>query len=198
MSEGNLSIAKDITCRGLSDGKLNIQNGTLTTSGNLVADNIVANRSIDVPAEYYANMYFLNMQQVHFSKSLQWKLVSETTNSTQIYFPGVSELHHGVNIRKNNRIQLERRGKWSYQYTFLVRGQGYCIVGATFDHLNPNMVNGYGQGTNDIIVHGFGILNVLDTEVFYQLYFQHLREPTSGELGLQLQEGNISFNYLGR
>lgn len=198
MSEGNLDVAHNITCQRLSDGKLNIQNGSLTTTGSVSADTIVVNRSLDQPAEHYANIYVLNMQEVNFETIQEWKPISTNTKGTQLFFPGFAELHHGVVIAKQNKIQLPKRGKWRYEFNLMVQGNGSCVLGASFDSNVPKLVNGYGQGLGTILLHGFGIVDVVDTEIPYQLYFQHLQEPKSGEYGLRLQDGHVMLQYIGR
>ena len=199
MSEGNVDVAQQISCRRFSDGTLHIENGSLTTSASITADNILVTRSLDAPAEYFANMYALQMQEVHFSKQREWKDVATNTNAAQFFFPGVDKsLHHGVTISKHNKIKLQKKGKWRYEFTFLILGKGFCCVGANFDHSTPKLTNGYGSGTDRVYVNGFGIVDVVDVETPYKFYFQHIDDPSSGEYGLQLEEGHIMLQYIGR
>ena len=198
MSEGNLDVSKNISCQRFSDGTLNIQDGSLTTTGSVIADHFTATRSFDVPAENYANMYVLEMQEVNFSNIQEWKPIAANTKATQWFFPGFADLHHGVTIGKQNKVQLQKRGKWRYQFNLFVLVQGQCVVAASFDNQPPKLANGYGRGRDQILIHGFGVVDVTDTETSYKLFFQHLQEPTSGEYGLQLQDGHVLLHYMGR
>jgi hypothetical protein len=198
MSEGNLNIANRITCQRFSDGALNIEKGSITTTGTVVADHIIATRTMDVPAEYYANIYILEMQDVNFTKIQNWQEIATNTKSTQYFFPGFNKSHHGVMIGKKNQLQLHKTGKWKYQFTIHVASQGKCHIAASFDKECPQLSNGCAQGIDNLYVHGFGILDVTDIELNYKLYFQHLKEPSSGEYGLQLKDGHLLLEYIGR
>lgn len=198
MSNGNLEVYNKITSKSFSDNILNIQNGSITTSGSITADHIIASRSMDIPAQFYADVHMLEMQPVNFSKTGEWKNVAESTNGSQLFFAGYVELHHGVTLLSKNKIQLNKTGKWLYQYKIIVTCKGQCVVRTSFNNNIPKLADGYASGSDTLHVSGFGIIDIKDTDKPCEFFFQHQEVPTSEEYFLYLNEGHIMLKHLGK
>lgn len=198
MSGGHLSVADRVKCMRFTDGTLNIQHGTVTTTGSIIADELTATRSLNIPSKNYAYMLILEMQQVNFNNKQEWKEIAENTKGVQWFFPGHCRAHDGVTICKNNRIQLHKQGRWRYQFGMVVAGKGECAVAATLDKEEPKIGSGFGAGTNVVNVNGFGIVDVSDTDSLYRMFFQHTQKPSSGEYGLSVVDAHVLVEFMGR
>ena len=199
MSNGNLEVKKDITCRGFSDGTLNIKGGSLTTSGSLTTDDLVVNRSLDFKAQNFADIVILDMQPISFDHVLEWRSIATNTKSTQFFFPGSKDLHHGVSIESNNRVQFHKLGKWSFRYMLDVDSRENTVsVSSCFGNYEDNnkIADGRTRGRGTIQLTGFGILNVINTAHLFDIAVQHDVEPT--EMGLEVTGGHLVVIYLGK
>lgn len=156
--------------------------------------------SMSIDVNYFAILHVLQMQPIDFDDCHQWKTISSATLDNQLFFSLKESFNHGVSIRNNNSFQLEKKGLWQYQFSWLISSNDNIILGASISDDVPGLANGYGTSpfvhkeTRGFVVNGYGVLNVQSTNMLYQLWLCHIKQ--SKNYNIQVIEGNVSLMYI--
>lgn len=204
LSEGNLNIAKDITCGRFVNGSIIMEDGNFTSSGTLTADHLMLNRSISVPAELYAKVFILDMNPVQLPAINAWTPINESSSVGRMFFPGNFKLDHGISLNHDNTIQFHQPGRWQYSFSFLFQPSGVIhapVVGVAISVETPQLVDGFGVvGNENFTIDGSGVFLVEDTDHAYKFWLQHVKSIAAQGLTatLQLDSAHVFFRYIGR
>ena len=202
MRDGRLRVKKDVVCKQLSDGVLELSEGNLTTTGELVADTIRANRKLSAPASGFGEIQVLEMETIAFpadsekDTATRWQPIAHTTKRQQIFSrPGMT---NGMSICNDNALKFHMCGLWEYSVCFEVEASesARVAIGIGAEKSKPEMCAGIARGDQ---VAGSGMLCVQDDHVPYQFSMKHVESPPkSCEASLRVRSGRATFRYLGR